>query len=96
MNEHRDASERRTFDVSNIEFGTYGKITKAIVSEFGLRPAGEKARGLDEVFQDFKIGDEVVGLEWDNWSGYIVNAKTKSAESLAREIAGYISAKFNS
>ncbi|MDF1781440.1 MAG: hypothetical protein P1U67_09110 [Alcanivoracaceae bacterium] len=96
MNEHRDASKRLTFDFSSIEFGSYGKITKAIVAEFGLRPAGEKTRGLDEVFQDFKVGDEVIGLEWDNWSGYIVNAKSKTAESLAREIAGYIDAKFNS
>lgn len=96
MNEHRDASERLTFDFESIESGRYGKITKAIVSEFGLEPAGDKTRGLDEVFQEFKRGNEVVGLEWDNWSGYIVNAKTKSAEPLVREIADYISAKFNS
>lgn len=96
MNEYRDASDRLTFDFNGIESGWYGKITKAIVSEFSLEPVGDKTRGLDEVFQDFKRGDEVVGLEWDNWSGYIVNAKTKFAEPLVREIAGYVSAKFNS
>lgn len=96
MNERRDASERLTFDFSGIESGAYEKVTRAIVSEFGLITVGEKTRGLDEVFQDYKLGDEIVGLEWDNWSGYIVNAKTESAESLAREIADYVSANFNS
>ncbi len=96
MNEYRDASDRLTIDFDKIESGLYSKITKAIVSEFSLEVASAKTRGLDEVFQDFKIGSKVVGLEWDSWSGYIVNAKTKSAETLVREIAGYISAKFNS
>ncbi|WP_372763172.1 hypothetical protein [Pseudoalteromonas sp.] len=96
MNEHRDASGRLTFDFDEIPSGKYSKVTKAIVSEFSMEVAGVKTRGLDEVFQDFKKGNEVVGLEWDNWSGYIVNAKVKSAEPLVREIAGYIRAKFNS
>jgi len=96
MSEHRDNSDRLTFDFSDISSGKYSKITKAVVSEFDLEVAGAKTRGLDEVFQDFKKGNEIVGLEWDNWSGYIVNAKVKSAEPLVREIASYISAKFNS
>ncbi|WP_339509890.1 hypothetical protein [Pseudomonas sp. RL_15y_Pfl2_60] len=96
MAERRDASGRLTFDFNGIESGRYRKITKAVMSEFGLEPVGGKTRGLDEVFQDFMRGNEIVGLEWDNWSGYIVNAKTKSAEYLVREIAGYVSAKFNS
>lgn len=96
MNEHRDASERLTFDFDKIESGMYSKITKAIVSEFNLEVAGTKTTGLDEVFQDFKQGSNIVGLEWDNWSGYIINAKNKSAEPLATEIASYVSATFNS
>ncbi len=96
MNEHRDASGRLTFDFDKIPSGKYSKVTKGIVSEFSLEVADSKTSGLDEVFQDFKIGNEVVGLEWDNWSGYIVNAKTKTAEPLVRKIAGYISATFNS
>jgi hypothetical protein len=96
MNEHRDNSDRLTIDFHEIEPGKYSKITKSVVAEFDLEPASAKTSGLDEVFQDFKKGSEVVSLEWDNWSGYIVNAKTKSAEPLVRKIAGYISAKFNS
>ena len=96
MNEHRDSSDRLTIDFDKIESGKYTSITKAIITEFGLDPSGAKTNGLDEVFQDFKVGSDVVGLEWDNWSGYIVNAKTKSAEQLVRKIAGYINANFNS
>ncbi|WP_328185260.1 hypothetical protein [Marinobacter sp. OP 3.4] len=96
MSEHRDASDRLTFDFNSIQSRCYQEVTKAIVVEFGLEPAGGKVRGLDEVFQDFKRDNEVVSLEWDSWSGYIVNAKTKSAEPLVREIAGYVSTKFNS
>jgi hypothetical protein len=96
LNEYRDSSNRLTFDFSNIDAGKYGKITKSVVSEFGLEASGTKTKGLDEVFQDFKHGNYIVGLEWDNWSGYIVNAKTVLAEPLTRKIAEYINANFNS
>jgi len=96
MEEHRDNSDRLVIDFHEIDAGKYSKITEAVVAEFGLDVAGSKTAGLDEVFQDFKKGADVLSLEWDNWSGYIVNAKTESAELLVREIAGFISAKFNS
>lgn len=96
MNEHRDNSDRLTIDFQHIESGLYKKITSNVVARFNLEFASTKISGLDEVFQDFKRGNDVIGLEWDNWSGYIVNAKTKTAEPLVREIAGYISATFNS
>ncbi len=96
MNEYRDNSDRLTIDFHSIEAGLYKKITSEVVIQFHLEVAGGKTSGLDEVFQDFKSGNDIVGLEWDNWSGYIVNAKTKSAEPLVREIAGYISVMYNS
>lgn len=96
MNGYKDSSDRLTFDFRSIEALMYSKITLDVVSKFRLEVAGTKISDLDVVFQDFKRDGEVVGLEWDIWSGYIVNAKTKSAEPLVREIAGYISAKFNS
>jgi hypothetical protein len=74
----------------------YSKITKSVIAEFSLESASEKTAALDEVFQDFKRSSDIVGLEWDNWSGYIVNAKVTSAEALFREIASYVSANFNS
>ena len=96
MNEHRDNSGRLTFDFNSVESGMYSKITKSVVTTFSLDPASGKTSGLDEAFQEFRRGDNIVGLHWDNWSGYIVNAKVTSAEPLAREIAVYVSAKFDS
>ena len=96
MNEYRDNSDRLTIDFNSIEAGMYKKITSEVVSQFNLEVAGAKTSGLDEVFQNYKRGNEIVGLEWDNWSGYIVNAKTKTAEPLVREISGYINATYNS
>jgi len=90
VNEHRDASDRLTIDFEKIESRQYAKITKAIVKQFELKPANEITRGLDEIFQDYQQGEKIIGLEWDNWSGYIVNAKNTIAEDLAREIASYI------
>jgi hypothetical protein len=74
----------------------YSQITEAVLSEFHLAVAGEKIAGLDVVFQDFTRGSDMVSLEWDNWSGYIVRAKSASAEPLVLEIANYITTKFNS
>lgn len=96
MNEHRDNSQRLTVDFHGIDAGSYENVTADIVAKFELEVAGAKTSGLDEVFQVFKRGSDMIGLEWDNWSGYIVNAKSKSAEPLVREIAGYIRATYSS
>ncbi|MDH5389076.1 MAG: hypothetical protein OEY06_11595 [Gammaproteobacteria bacterium] len=94
MNEHRDASNRLTFDFDRIESRSYSKITKAVVSHFKLVPDNKLTEGLDEIFQDYKSGDSVVGLEWDNWSGYIVNAKNTKSEQLVKEIAAFINENY--
>ncbi len=96
MDEHRDANNRLTYDFSKIEGSSYRKITDAIAKKFDLSVASGEVAGLDEVFQDFKQGSLVVGLEWNIWSGYSVVAKRAIAEPLAQEIASYISAEFNS
>ena len=96
MDEQRDKNGRLVIDFHHIEVGMYSKVTHDIVGKFGLEVAGEKTVGLDEVFQDFSRGDMVLSLEWDNWSGYIINAKSASAEQLVREIAGYINGNFSS
>ena len=96
MPEHRNHSGRLTFDFPGIPSAKYGSVTSSSVEKFALVPAGPKTDGLDEVFQDFKLDSAVVGLEWDNWSGYIVVAKSKNAEPLAKEIAAYVRAHFDS
>ena len=90
MNESRNASNQLTFGFVNISSWSYRKITKAVVKDFNLQPIDKLVVGLDEKFQEFKSGELIVGLEWDNWSGYTINAKTQEAEFLLREIAKYI------
>lgn len=94
MKEERDASNRLTFNFDSIPSGMYRKITKAVVSSFNLSPSNEITKGLDEIFQDYSNNGNVVGLEWDNWSGFIVNAKSADSEPLAKEIAIFINGKY--
>jgi len=88
--EIRNASDQLTFEFSVIESVKYDEITKSVIVHFGIEGVGRKITGLDEIFQDFKRSNEVVSLEWDIWSGYIVCAKTEQAESLAKEIASFV------
>lgn len=92
MNKHRDCSNRLTYDFDQIASNYYHKITQSVVTEFNLVPHSELIQGLDETFQDFILNKSIVGLEWDIWSGYIVNAKNTEAEILVEKIANYISA----
>lgn len=41
MNEHRDASNRLTYDFNEIEAGLYSAVTKAVVADFELEPANK-------------------------------------------------------
>ena len=94
MNEHRNASNQLTFAFDSISSWSYKKVTKSVVKYFNLQSAGKLTVGLDEKFQEFKSGDSIVGLEWDNWSGYTIDAKNKEAEPLLREIASYINENY--
>ena len=95
MGEHRDTSNRLTFDFDSIEADSYREVTEAVVEKFGLTTASGKISEYDVAFQDFKQGNLIIGLEWDNWSGYTVVAKRTIAEPLVKEIASYISAEFS-
>jgi hypothetical protein len=61
-----------------------------LVDTFSLAPDGELVVGLDEIFRDFRRGDQVVGIEWDVWMEFMVVAKSPSAESLVREIGSWL------
>ena len=92
MNKHRDCSNRLTYDFDQIASNDYHKITQSVVKEFNLISHSVLTQGLDETFQEFILNQSIVGLEWDIWSGYIVNAKNTNAEALVDKIASYISA----
>ena len=87
----RDASDRLTFEVFDAPADSYPELCEKVVRRFKLTPANQLIVGLDEMFQDYASGDFVVGLEWDNWSGFIVVAKSPECEPLVREIAAFLS-----
>jgi hypothetical protein len=87
----RDASWRLTFEMSRAPGGSYRPICDAVVATFHLTTHSELVtNGVDVVFQDYRLGDQVVGLEWDNWCGFMVVAKTPAAEPLVQEIAAWL------
>lgn len=86
----RDASGRLTFDTFRIEAGDYPALCRAVADAFGLAPDGSLAIGPDEMFWDFRRAEQVIGLDWDNWMGFMVVAKTEGSESLVREIAAWL------
>jgi len=94
MNEHRNASNQLAINFNKIESNKYTKITKVVVKQFNLEAIDELTIGLDEKFQKFKKGTAIVSLEWDIWSGYIVNAKNTEAEPLVRVIGAFIDEQY--
>jgi len=92
VNKHRDCSNRLTYDFDQVASNDYHKVTQSVVKEFNLISHSGLTQGLDETFQDFILNQSIIGLEWDIWSGYIVNAKNNEAEILVKKIANYISA----
>jgi len=87
----RDASERLTFGMDRVPSIEYPAICKAVAVAFGLEPDHASfCAGLDVVFMDFQRGDRLIGMEWDNWTGFTVVARTIDSEGLVREIAEWL------
>ena len=87
---YRDASNRLTYEVFDLKSDGYATTCNRLVKKFDLSPAGELIVGLDEMFRDYTDGQNVIGLEWDIWSGFIVVAKNADAEPLVRSIAEFL------
>lgn len=87
---HRDASNRLTYEVFGLKADVYVEVCHDIAIGFGLSPASEPVVGLEEMLRDYSDGRNVIGLEWDNWSGFIVVAKNVDAEPLVRSIAEFL------
>jgi len=95
VKESKDYSERLTFDFNSIESNQYNTIVRELVNEFSLEPLSEKQNGLSETFQDFKSGQSVVSIEWDNWSGLSICSKSIESEGLARKLAEFVKGKYS-
>jgi hypothetical protein len=88
---HRDASGRLTFEMFSVPGDSYQAICNELVAALLLVPLGTPVSDfLSIVFQDYGRGSQVVGLEWDNWSGFIVVAKTPESEPLVHAIATWL------
>lgn len=88
---HRDASGRLTFEMFNIPGEAYSTICQEVATALQLEPMGTLVTDFaSTLFQDYRRGSQVVGLEWDNWSGFIVVAKTPESEPLVEAIAEWL------
>jgi len=62
-----------------------------VAGTFELAPhTAPVTNGYDIVFQDYRRGEQILGLEWDNWTGFTVVAKSSASEPLVREIAAWL------
>lgn len=87
----RDAGGRLTFEMLHIPADLYPAICGAIAAAFKLAPERELVtNGLDVLFQDYRRGDQVIGLAWDNWTGFTVCAKNTISEELVQEIGAWL------
>ena len=87
---HRDASNRLCFEIHDADSLQYPEFAATIASHFNLAPIGDLAIGLDQMFRDYTDGSSRIGLDWDNWSGFIVVAKSPESESLVESIGGFL------
>jgi hypothetical protein len=87
----RDASGRLTFGMFRPPADSYLAVRDSIVTTFHLSPHNALvSNGVDIVFQDFQRGDQIVGLEWDNWTGFTLVAKNPASETLVQDIATWL------
>jgi hypothetical protein len=88
----RDASGRLTYEMFRVPSGDYPAVSATVVAAFALTSDGSMVVGPDQMFWDFRRGDQRVELAWDNWSGFFVTAKHPEAEPLVREIGAFLEA----
>jgi hypothetical protein len=87
----RDNSGRLTFDLPGVAATDYPAVCRGIADALGLASDGEIAIGPDQIFWDFRRGDQVVGLDWDIWMEFVAVAKSETSEPLVRDIAAWLS-----
>ena len=76
----RDNSGRMTFDLPGVAAADYPALCRDVADALGLAPDGDIVIGLDEMFRNFRRGDQVVGLEWDIWMEFMAVAKSEASD----------------
>jgi hypothetical protein len=87
----RDSSERLTFDIPGVAATDYSALCRSIAESLGLTATSDILIGPEQMFWDFHRGDQVVGLDWDSWMGFMVVAKLGASDPLLRDIAAWLS-----
>lgn len=88
---HRDASNRLCFEMFDVDSNDYPKLVTRIVEHFDLKPTSAMMMGPDQLIGGYSDGKCSIGLDWDNWSGFFVTARTPDAESLVKSIGTFLS-----
>lgn len=86
----RDYSGRLCYEISELSSGKYIELQRLVRKKFHLIPMSLRISTPDEIFQSYFSGLKRVGIEWGNWSGFIVVAKNKKAEKLVMDIGYYL------
>lgn len=86
----RDASSRLTYEIHAVDHLEYPEYVSSIAQQFGLDSVGKLIVGASELFSDYTDGTNEIQFAWDNWSGFMVTAKSEKSEALVRSIAVYL------
>jgi hypothetical protein len=79
------------FEMPRIPTDSYWAVRDAVAARFHLATHNEMVtNGYDIIFQDYQLGEQIVGLEWDNWTGFTVVSETAASESLVEEIGAWL------
>ena len=89
----RDSSGRLTFDLPGVAATDYPAVCRQIADAFDLAPASDIVIGPDQMFWDFRRGDQVVGLDWDIWMEFMAVAQSPASEPLVADIAAWLGAR---
>jgi len=86
----RDASGRLAYEISNIPSDRYLEIREILVAKFKLIPFGFTINSLEDSWRTYIKGFRRLGIEWDDWSGFIIVAKNKRSEKLVYEMGQFL------
>jgi hypothetical protein len=91
----RDCSGRLTFDLPGVRSEEFPNLCRNIADTLDLSPVGNLAIGPDQMFWDFQRGENVIGLDWDIWMGFMVVAKSEASEALLQDVVVWLESNKN-
>jgi hypothetical protein len=88
---HRDASNRKTYEVFELPGDLYIETADMIVRQFELKRVDRPVtNAVDVIFCGYSRGEAIVQFAWDNWSGFFVTALNTEAEPLVDTIGQFM------